>query len=138
MTRWNAWRAIRAGIDQQGTDLGEHAHHHAKPLAAALLLECEARDLLIDGDEALILSFLAREQLDQQGAGDGQRLVDELIHLVALGLTLVEKLPAGAADAACRENEQGNDHDAHNGELPAHGKQRDKCRYHRGNIAHNA
>ena len=29
-------------VDQQGTDLGEHAHHHAKPLAAALLLECEA------------------------------------------------------------------------------------------------
>ena len=125
-------------VDQQGTDLGEHAHHHAKPLAAALLLEGEARDLLVDGDEALILSFLAREQLDQQGAGDGQRLVDELIHLVALGLALVEKLPAGAADAAGRENEQGNDHDPHNGELPAHGKQRDKRRHHRGNIAHNA
>ena len=125
-------------VDQQGTDLGEHAHHHAEPLAAALLLEGQARDLLIDGDEALVLSFFAGEELDQQGAGDRQGLVDELVHLVALGLALVEKLPAGAADAAGREDEQGNDHDAHDGKLPAHGKQRDERGHHCGDIAHNA
>ena len=53
-------------IDQQRSHLGKHPHHHTKPLAAALLLEGELRDLLIDSDKALILPLLAGEELDQQ------------------------------------------------------------------------
>jgi len=125
-------------IDQQGADLRKHPHHHAEPLAAALLLERKLRDLLIDGDKAVVLQLFAGEELDQQGAGDGQRLVDELVHLVVLGLALVEKLPAGAPHAARRQDQQGDDQHAHNGKLPAHGKERHKRRHHRGGIAHNA
>ena len=113
-------------VDQQRTELGEHAHDHAEPFAAALLLERKLGDLLVDGDEAFVLQLLAREELDQQRARDRQGLVDELVHLVALGLTRVEKLPARAADAAGRQDQQRDDEDAHDGELPAHGKERDE------------
>ena len=125
-------------VDQQRADLGEHAHHHAKPLAAALLFKGKARDLLVDGNEALVLPPLTGEELDQQRAGDGKCLIDELVHLVALGLTFIEKLEARAAHAAGREDQQRDHENAHDGKLPAHGKERDQGRDHRGNIAHDA
>ena len=124
-------------VDQQRAELGEHAHHHAEPLAAAGLLEVQLRDLLIDRAEALVFLLLAGEELDQQRAADGQGLVHELVHLVVLGLARAGELPAGPADAAGGQDQQ-RDHDqTHQGELPAHREQGDQGRDDRCHVAHD-
>ena len=55
-------------IDEQGTHLREHTHHHAEPLAAALFFEGKLGDLLVYVHKALILGLFPGEELDQQGA----------------------------------------------------------------------
>ena len=56
-------------IDEQRPQLGEHAHDHAEPLAAALLLQLELGDLLVHVHKALVLPFLPGKELHQERAG---------------------------------------------------------------------
>ncbi len=130
---------VAAGeVDQQRAKLGEHAHDDAEPLAAALLLELQVGDLTVDGHEPLILPLLAGEQLHQQRAADGQRLVDQLVHLVVLGLTVGEDLPAGLAHALGGQDQQRDYHDAHQRQAPAHGEQGHQRGDHHRQVADDA
>ena len=121
-------------VDQQRTELGEHAHHDAEPPAAVLLAKRQLRDLLVHADKALVFLLLAGKELDEQRAGDGERLVDELVHLVVLGLGIGQKLITPLAHALRRQNQQRDHDDADDRELPAHRKERDQRRHDRGDV----
>ena len=121
-------------VDEQRTELGKQSHHHAKPAAALLLLQAQLRDFFIDLHKAFILPLFPGKELDQKRARDRERLVDELVHLVALCLAVGEQFITLLSDSFRRQDQQRDHHDPHQRQLPAHGKQSHQARDHRRGI----
>ena len=121
-------------VDQQRSQLGKQAHHHPEPAAALLLFQVQAGDLFVDLDKALVFALLAGKELHQQGTGDRQGLVDELVHLIALRLAVLQQLIALFPDPLRRQDQQRQHHNAHQRQLPAHRKQSHQCRDHRRDV----
>ena len=125
-------------VDEQRTDLGEHAHQDPEPAAAVLLPEGELGDLLVDRHKALVLPLLPGEELHQQRSADREGLVDELVHLVVFGLGVGEDLVALLAHTLGGQDQQRDHHDAHQGQLPAHGKEGRERGHHGGDVGDDA
>ena len=124
-------------IDEKRTNLGEHAHDHAKPLAASLLFHGNLRCFFVHTDKFVILLFFPGEEFYQKRPADAERLVDELIHFIIFCLAFREKLEASAADHAGGEDEKRDDENADDGQAPAHGEERNQCGDNGCNIADN-
>ena len=121
-------------IDQQWANLRKRAKNHQKPLTAALLFQRQARNIVVYADEAVVFRLFPCEEFHQHGAGNAQRLRDELIHLVAFILDIGEQLPAGFANLSRRNQRHRNNRDANQRHLPVHRKQRNQRRYHHRNV----
>ena len=114
-------------IKQHRSNGCQRAQQHKEPSACHPLPNVQTDHppvcLLVSG----VFRFFPAEQLHQQLAADGERLIQNPVDFIIAGLRLPRQFPSGLPGHACRQREQGHNDDSHQRQNPVlleHGNHR--------------